>query len=340
MAHELDLNRALGAEGGSHVRERILNYGKSTPLTGVFTYSPQRFCKSSPCVVILNAGVVRKSGPNNLNAFLARQFAQQGFGAFRFDFAGVGDSPNRQDTLALKQGVLQDVTESLDALEALVGVRRFVIVGLCSGADNGLRAARVESGRVVGLAMLDPTVFRTRKWRLVKVAKRLASSEFWTSVFTLRHRIIRIVLDAMLARPRHAQNAAQLVDEPELYSIGLQERDEIEACLQEVRDSGVALCFAFTGGWVDLYNYRTQLYDVYPKLKLKGDVELLYFPAATHTFALAEHRHALASDLLRWMDGFRDKSEAETDMDLDANRALPELPSTKRPTAESVVGVA
>jgi hypothetical protein len=188
--------------------------------------------------------------------------------------------------------------------------------------------------------MLDPTVFRTRKWRLVKVAKRLASSEFWTSVFTLRHRIIRIALDAMLARTRHSQGAGQLVDEPELYSIGLQERDEIEACLQEVRDRGVALCFAFTGGWVDLYNYRTQLYDVYPKLKLKGDVELLYFPAATHTFALAEHRHALASDLLRWMDGFRDKNEAETDRDLDAKRALPELPSTKHPTAESVVGVA
>jgi hypothetical protein len=67
---------------------------------------------------------------------------------------------------------------------------------------------------------------------------------------------------------------------------------------------------------------------------------LLYFPAATHTFALAEHRHALASDLLRWLSGFRDNSEAETDMNLDANRGLPELPSTKRLTAESVVGAA
>jgi pimeloyl-ACP methyl ester carboxylesterase len=326
MAHELDLTGQPGNGGGSHIRERVLNYGKSTPLTGVFTYSPQRFSKSSPCVVILNAGVVRKSGPNNLNAFLARQFAQQGFGAFRFDFAGVGDSPNRQDTLPLKQGVLQDVTESLDALESVVGARRFVLVGLCSGADNGLRAARLESRRVIGLAMMDPTVFRTRKWRLVKVAKRVASSEFWKSVVTLRHRMIRIVLDSMLSRTEAQEGAGQLVEEPELYSIGLQDRDEIEACLRDVRENGVALCFAFTGGWVELYNYRTQLYDVYPKLGLKGNVELLYFPAATHTFALAEHRHALAADLLSWLDGFKDKSDPAIDPSSGGQVRKPPLP--------------
>lgn len=314
MADQLDISSHTGADVGSRVRERVLNYGKSTPLTGVFTYNPQRFSKSLPCIVILNAGVVRKSGPNNLNAFLARQFAQHGFGAFRFDFAGVGDSPNRQDTLPLKQGVLQDVTESLDVLESVVGARRFVLVGLCSGADNGLRAARVESGRVIGLAMMDPTVFRTRKWRIVKVAKRVASSEFWTSVFTLRHRMIRIAFDSMLGRGQNA-DGNQLVEEPELYSIGLQERGEIESCLREVRDSGIAMCFAFTGGWTELYNYRTQLYDVYPNLGLKGAVELLYFPAATHTFALAEHRHELASDLLRWLEGFYAMTEGGADIE-------------------------
>ncbi len=334
MADELDLSSRIGAEVGSRIRERVLNYGKSTPLTGVFTYSPQRFRKSLPCIVILNAGVVRKSGPNNLNAFLARQFAQHGFGAFRFDFAGVGDSPNRQDTLPLKQGVLQDVTESLDILEAVVGARRFVLVGLCSGADNGLRAARVESGRVIGLAMMDPTVFRTRKWRIVKVAKRVASSEFWTSVFTLRHRMIRIALDSMLGRGQH-DDANQLVEEPELYSIGLQERNEIEDCLREVRDSGISLCFAFTGGWTELYNYRTQLYDVYPKLSLKGTAELLYFPAATHTFALAEHRHALALNLLRWLEGFTATTEADRHMARNPGEVDSESPSSSAVAMES-----
>jgi pimeloyl-ACP methyl ester carboxylesterase len=288
--------------GDRRIRERVLNYGKSTPLTGVLTYSPDSLQDSALCVVILNAGVVRKSGPNNLNAFLARQFAEQGFSAFRFDFAGVGDSPNRQDTLPLKEGVLQDVTETLDVLESVVGARKFVLVGLCSGADNGLRAARAEAPRVIGLAMMDPTVFRTKKWQYVKVVKRVLSSEFWKKVFTLRHPMIVAVINPLMGKPYVEEEPVQLVEEPELYSIGLREQEEIEAYLRDVTDRGIALCFAFTGGWIDLYNYRTQLYDVYPNLKLKGRVELLYFPAATHTFALAEHRNALASDLLRWLD--------------------------------------
>lgn len=287
------------------VRERILNYGSNTPLTGVFTYHPEHYQRLAPCVVILNAGVVRKSGPNNLNAFLARQIAQRGLGVFRFDFAGVGDSPNRQDGLPLRDGVLRDVTESLDELEAVVGARRFVLMGLCSGADNGLRAARIEAGRVIGLAMMDPTVFRTRKWLLVKLAKHLAAPDFWKSVLKLRHpRIIEALHDPLLGGPTSAKSGTPTVDKPELYTVGLKKRDEIEACLREVRERGVALCFAFTGSWAELYNYRTQLYDVYPALGLKKDVELLYYPASSHTFAFYEHRRVLASDLLRWLDRF------------------------------------
>jgi pimeloyl-ACP methyl ester carboxylesterase len=304
MAHKFDMSRDTASLDRPVVRERILTYGSSTPLTGVFTYHPQHYQRRTPCVVILNAGVVRKCGPNNLNAFLARQIAQQGLGVFRFDFAGVGDSPNRQDGLPLREGVLRDVAESLDELEAVLGARRFVLVGLCSGADNGLRAARIEADRVVGLAMMDPTVFRTRKWLLVKLAKRLAAPEFWKSVLRLRHPRMRAFVDSLGSSSDCGMECVPAVEIPELYKVGLKKRDEIEACLREVRERGVSLCFAFTGSWADLYNYRTQLYDVYPKLGLKKDVELLYYPESSHTLSFHEHRRALASDLSRWLDRF------------------------------------
>ncbi len=298
------MSRAAGSLGSPVVRERILNYGSSTALTGVFTYHPTHYQRLAPCVVILNAGVVRKSGPNNLNAFLARQIAQRGLGVFRFDFAGVGDSPNRQDGLPLREGVLRDVTESLDELEAVVGARHFVLLGLCSGADNGLRAAQVEAGRVIGLAMIDPTVARTRKWLLVKFAKRLAAPDFWKSAIMLRHPRVQARIDSLLGRSAPGKDGRPTVEKPELYTVGLKKRDEIEACLREVRERSVALCFAFTGSWAELYNYRTQLFDVYPKLGLKKDVEVLYYPKSSHTFAFHEHRCALVSDLLRWLDRF------------------------------------
>ncbi len=291
---------------GTHLRERVVNFGKSTPLTGVLTYRSATTSLWSPCVVILNAGVVRKSGPNNLNSFLARRFAEKGYTAFRFDFAGVGDSPNRQDRLPLKDGVLQDITECLDVLEGHCGMREFVLLGLCSGADNGLRAARVEAGRVVGLVMLDPTVFRSKRWYLAKVWKRVVSIDFWKSLVLLRHRRIGLMRDRFRGREPVACDLARL-EEPELYNIGLQDRSEISECLREVRESGVRLCFAFTGGWSEIYNYRTQLYHVYPELHLKGDVELLYFPEASHTFMSEAHRDALASALLKWLEASRDQ---------------------------------
>lgn len=52
------------------------------------------------------------------------------------------------------------------------------------------------------------------------------------------------------------------------------------------------------------------------KLGLKGEVDLLHFPAATHTFALAEHRHALASDLLRWPEGFTATTKGDIELPL------------------------
>lgn len=289
---------------GTHLRERVVNFGKSTPLTGVLTYRSATTSLWSPCVVILNAGVVRKSGPNNLNSFLARRFAEKGYTAFRFDFAGVGDSPNRQDRLPLKDGVLQDITECLDVLEGLCGTREFVLLGLCSGADNGLRAARVEARRVVGLVMLDPTVFRTKRWYLVKVWKRVASIDFWTSLVLLRHRWIGLIRDRLRGRRPVACDLARL-EEPELYNIGLQERHEISECLRDVRERGVRLCFAFTGGWSEIYNYRSQLYHVYPELHLKEDAEIFFFPEASHTFMCEDHRDALASALLTWLEGIR-----------------------------------
>jgi hypothetical protein len=185
-----------------------------------------------------------------------------------------------------------------------MGARRFILVGLCSGADNGLRAARIEAGRVIGLAMMDPTVFRTRKWLLVKLAKRLAAPDFWKSVLKFRHPRIEALHVPLLGGQSSAKSATPTVEKPELYTVGLKEKDEIEAYLREVREQGVSLYFAFTGSWAELYNYRTQLYDVYPALGLEKDVELLYYPASSHTFAFYEHRRTLASDMLRWLDRF------------------------------------
>lgn len=289
---------------GNPLVERVVNFGRHTPLTGILTLPAGELSKGMPCIVILNAGIVRKAGPNGSSTFLARALAGEGYPVFRLDFAGVGDSPNRRDGLSLRDGAIDDIKQCLDMLEGVLGAQRFFLAGLCSGADLGLQAACGESKRVVGLVMLDPTITRTWRWHVVDAIRRVprwVSVDFWRTVLTLQHPRIRAMLAPLLRKGGKGVPGRIVVEEPELYTAGLETREEIRDCLQKLCHRRVALCFSFSGSWARYYNYKDQLYDVYPELSLRGKIGLLHFPAVTHTFSGADQQQALADGLSDWL---------------------------------------
>jgi dienelactone hydrolase len=113
-----------------------------------------------PAIVMLNAGCVPRIGAHRQYVPLARQWASLGFSVLRLDLSGIGDSPvaaGGEENLTYPPGGLADVDRALDWVSAQTGAYRFVLVGLCSGADIAFSAA--ADRRISGVVMMNPRTF-------------------------------------------------------------------------------------------------------------------------------------------------------------------------------------
>jgi alpha-beta hydrolase superfamily lysophospholipase len=95
-------------------------------------------------VLMLSAGVEVHTGPGRLWVDLARLWASRGLRVIRCDMPGIGESPPAPDMRA--QSVYE--AAAIDEVEALVreiapdDPGSVTLLGMCSGAYNGLEAAR------------------------------------------------------------------------------------------------------------------------------------------------------------------------------------------------------
>lgn len=141
--------------------ERPIHFGDGERLFGMLVPPPSPPAPGRPAIVLLDAGTVNRVGPHRLYVRLARRFAALGFAVLRVDLSGIGDSPAAEgtaDNLTYPEGGLADVSAAMDCLGRETGARRFVIAGLCSGADLAFQAARHDA-RVAGAVMMNPRTF-------------------------------------------------------------------------------------------------------------------------------------------------------------------------------------
>jgi pimeloyl-ACP methyl ester carboxylesterase len=137
-------------------------------------------------VLFLNPGAVRHIGSNRMWVQAARRWAARGVPSLRLDFTGVGESDGEQtlNTGALYQGpFIEQVEAAMDVLRLQAGVRRFGIVGLCSGAFWAFQAA-TRNPSVRGAVLLNPRLFFwdpevDRRRMLRRTVNGLTDSSAW-----------------------------------------------------------------------------------------------------------------------------------------------------------------
>jgi alpha-beta hydrolase superfamily lysophospholipase len=141
-----------------HLGERALAFGAPHRLFGIL-HEPRGAARAArPAVLYTSAGAVDHTGPCRMHVQHARALAQMGFPVLRFDLSGIGESPAREgceERLAYPEAALPDVREAMDAASEALPGRRFVLMGLCSGADHALAAA-LDDHRVAGLVLMNP----------------------------------------------------------------------------------------------------------------------------------------------------------------------------------------
>lgn len=300
------------------VKEQAILLGARKSLVGVIAQAATRAdADERPTIVILNSGIIHRIGPNRMGVALARVLAAAGHVVLRFDLSGIGDSDARTDSLQPLDAALADIKEALDALEAARGVRRVILLGLCSGADH----AAIYGGsdpRVVGLVLLDPAIPPTRRyrlrywmWRMRWLGGRLSSPR---STARLVSRLLR-------------RDAADVDDEaqdiPMTPSLDSREvRDFLEQAYRRAIDSRLQMLAVFTAGRGDRHNYRTQMLEAFPNLRFGERLQLEYFDDSDHVFTSRANRARLTELLLGWIarTGFSDARERSGVSDVPADR--------------------
>lgn len=138
------------------MKEKPVLFGTHRALIGITTEPQDHLDHSRPAVIILNAGFVHRVGPNRLHVKLARDLASVGFHVLRFDFSGVGDSPRRRDNVPLEDSAVYETQHAMDYVKSTAGINRFILTGICSGANAAVKTASADE-RVVGIAAINGT---------------------------------------------------------------------------------------------------------------------------------------------------------------------------------------
>lgn len=235
------------------------------------------------CVVLLNAGFIHRSGPFRLHVRAARELAARGFSSFRYDAPGIGDTLQRS---ALP--ILSATLATLDELQARTGCRRFIVGGICSGADLGWQLA-VADPRVVGLLLIDG-ILRKGGWyrfgRLLRAARK--SPRDWLAAIRLRVQR-RTVGDG----PGSIAIADQdLRDWP---AIGT-ERGQ----LATLNARNVATCFIYTGGASYVVHAR-QFGETFGAGAGAPNIDFHFWPDCDHTFFAESDRRRLIAAIGAWV---------------------------------------
>ena len=131
--------------------ETVHLFGSEASLFGIVTH-PSKHRVRRTAAIVLNAGQVHHIGPNRLHVALVRRLASLGFACARIDQSGKGESAVRSGK-SREETLTQDFDETAEYLSSL-GADRFVLIGLCSGADDALIIAD-QRPQVAGMVMLD-----------------------------------------------------------------------------------------------------------------------------------------------------------------------------------------
>jgi dienelactone hydrolase len=242
---------SLELDGGLRETPIVLPNGDGQ-LFGVLTEPPAPYAPLT--LVLLNAGPQRHTGPNRMWVEMARRWAARGVPALRLDVEGIGDADGvshgyEEEWAFYEPRMLDQVTRALDALQERGLPARFVLLGLCSGANWAFHAAQRDD-RVAAAVLLNPRALWWNRWmaevRGGREVKRLAEAGMWRRLLagevsrraTLR--VARATVRRAVRWPLHAWAAR--AERRRATRAG----DPLEAALSLLRETDRRLLVVFT----------------------------------------------------------------------------------------------
>lgn len=263
-------------------------------LFGIVSAPPDPAKRNGKAVVFLNAGTIHRVGPNELFTRFARECASRGYVALRLDLSGVGDSPARPGepvNVAYSKRALEDLDAVLDWLSRSEGLADTQLIGLCSGAYHGFKAA--TAGKKVRRAILiNPLVYFHAEGMSLDFPRHKVSSEakrYSASVFQLeswrkllRGQVrVRVVAEIL---GRRAAGIARERGRDVLRRFDVPLKNDVGTELERARKHGVEVAFVFAECDPGYDVLIAETGHTLPRLEKQGAVSVDVFIGADHTF--------------------------------------------------------
>jgi pimeloyl-ACP methyl ester carboxylesterase len=269
------------------MKEHACKFGPEFNLVGILTEPVGNDARGGqPVLLVLNAGLLHRVGPNRMSVELARRLAECGICTLRFDMGGYGDSEVSADAQFGETRSFSEIKSAMDYLGREHDVHRFVLLGLCSGADNS-HAAALRDPRVAGTIQLDGYGYRTPQSCINFYLPRIFRPQAWVR----------------LARRRFSASSEKLGGRAPLRQQlrrPFGPRRQLKREVQLLVDRGVQMLYFYTGEAASYFNYAGQFFDMFRGLDPRGMIEVECFPNADHTYTFAEDRERMYERLIEW----------------------------------------
>jgi pimeloyl-ACP methyl ester carboxylesterase len=281
------------------MKEEVFLFGKAKTLVGTVT-NPTGATTDLPAIILLNAGLVHRAGPNRIYVRVARKLAELGILVFRFDFSGIGDSDIRNDHLPFDKSTILETQEAMDHLSAVKGIKHFVLMGICSGAAVSGQTASCDP-RVVGAILVNTAYHRYSRAIREKVQAyyygRYASrrSEKWLKVLTGRANYRKIV-DIV----RSQTKSSLRVQKQKSTSVPSNHESQIKAMFHSLEERGVRLLLVYNNVPLDMVYLEMLVPQAFRRMTKSGQLTAEIIPNAGHTFPLLETQDQLCQLIQDW----------------------------------------
>jgi hypothetical protein len=264
------------------MREEAFRFGRARHLVGIAGVPEGSAGETG--VIVLNAGLVHRIGPFRLHVELTRQLNAAGYPTLRFDLSTLGDSGASGGGLTRTQQVCADVDDAMKLLAERAGCKNFVLVGLCSGAQNAHTVAASDP-RVSGAVFLDGYAYRTLGYKLRHYLPRALDPARWARF--LRHRAGGGGTDKPASEP--------------VFAVAPAPREEVIADFTGMVGRGMKLYLVYSGGISYCFNHARQFRECFGKVMDHPAVTTSYRAETDHTYILTGDRARLVDGIGGWL---------------------------------------
>jgi pimeloyl-ACP methyl ester carboxylesterase len=273
--------------------EIVIEFGKGNKLSGMLTI-PGKRKTNNPCVVLLNAGMLHKIGPNRLNVDIARNLSEKSFHSFRFDFSGIGDSEAYKGEKSFEERVLSEVDYALEVIESRTGISEFILIGMCSGADIAFNYILKSQKNIKKAVLINGYFVNEEMIELVNKAiqegvqkryylKKILSIKSWYNVFSGKVNI---------------KNASKLLQVKGKTSNNDVDNNVSQFKLLNTIDTK-NLTFVYSEGSSALDTYKLYHENVFMSSDYNCNIEI--FKNVDHTFTPQSSRIDLVEKISKWI---------------------------------------